>query len=249
VAKVLPEKGLSKEEIFNRLRDYFKDDLDPFSARLFTIAFESGVEELREVAYEAMKMGAFKNILDFTEFPSMIKLEKDIVDVAISLMNGDEETVGTFTFGGTESVFLAVKAARDRFLLKKGQITIPEIVMPVTGHPCYDKASEYMGLRVKRVGVDEKYRADPEAIKEAITEDTAMIVGSAPNWPFGTIDPIPELAEIAKEKDLWFHVDACVGGFVLPFMKRLGGQDTGLRPQGRGCVLHLAGSAQVPTPP
>jgi glutamate/tyrosine decarboxylase-like PLP-dependent enzyme len=222
VAKALPERGWRKEEIFSKLREYLRDDLDPFSPRLFTIAFEPGVEELREVAHEAMKMGAFKNVLDFTEFPSMIRLEKDIVDAAISLMNGDEETVGTFTFGGTESVFLAVKAARDRFLLKKGQITIPEIVMPVTGHPCYDKASEYMGLKVKRVGLDERYRADSEAIKEAITEDTAMIVGSAPNWPFGTIDPIRELAEIAKERDIWLHVDACVGGFVLPFMKRLG---------------------------
>ncbi|MEM3391187.1 MAG: aminotransferase class V-fold PLP-dependent enzyme, partial [Archaeoglobaceae archaeon] len=217
-----PEKGLSKDEILQKLRSYAADDLDPYSGRLFTIAFEPGVEELREVAFEAMKMFAFKNMLDFTEFPSAIRMEKDIVDYAVSLMHGDEQTAGTFTFGGTESVFLAVKAARDSFILNKGTITIPEIVMPVTGHPCYDKAAEYLGLRVKRVRVDEKFTADVEAIKETITENTAMIVGSTPNWPFGTVDPIKDLAEIAVDKGIWLHVDACVGGFILPFMKKLG---------------------------
>ncbi|MCS7139583.1 MAG: aspartate aminotransferase family protein [Candidatus Nezhaarchaeota archaeon] len=221
--KSMPKRGLSREEILKKLKEYTSDDVDPFGGRLFTIAFESGVEEFRDVALEVFKMFAFNNILDFTEFPSAIRMEKDIVDYAISLMHGDDQTVGTFTFGGTESVFLAVKAARDRFILSKGVITIPEIVMPVTGHPCYDKAAEYMGMRVKRVKINEEtYQADPNAINEAITENTAMIVGSAPNWPFGTIDPIKDLAEIAKDKNLWLHVDACVGGFVLPFMEKLG---------------------------
>jgi len=220
-----PKKGLSKEEILQRLKEYSVDDADPYSGKLFTIAFESGIEELRDVAFEAIKMFAFKNMLDFTEFPSAIRMEKDIIDIAKSLMHGDEEVAGTFTFGGTESVFLAVKAARDRFLLSKGVITIPEIVMPVTGHPCYDKAAEYMGLKVKRVRVDEKgLTADVDAINEAITENTAMIVGSTPNWPFGTVDPIKDLAEIAVDKNVWLHVDACVGGFVLPFMKKLGAE-------------------------
>jgi len=139
------------------------------------------------------------------------------------LMHGDDEVVGTYTFGGTESVFLAVKAARDQFVLKHGLGVFPEIIMPVTGHPCYDKAAEYMGLRVKRVPVNpETLEVDSNLISEAITENTAMIVGSAPNWPFGTIDPIKELGEIALEKNIWLHADACVGGFILPFMRKLG---------------------------
>jgi len=219
----LPKKSLSKEEIIKRLKEYTADDVDPYSGKLFTIAFEPGVEELRDVVFEVIRMFAFNNMLDFTEFPSAIRMEKDIIDIAKSLMHADEDVAGTFTFGGTESVFLAVKAARDRFLLSKGAMTIPEIVMPVTGHPCYDKAAEYMGLRVKRVKVDEKsLTADVDAINEAITENTAMIVGSTPNWPFGTVDPIKALAEIAVDKNLWLHVDACVGGFILPFMKKLG---------------------------
>ncbi|MEM4496252.1 MAG: aspartate aminotransferase family protein [Archaeoglobaceae archaeon] len=214
---------LSREEIIRKLKEYASEDFEPKSGKLFTIAFEPGIEELKEIIFDAWKMYAEKNMLDFTEFPSAIKLEKDVIDIARSLMNGDKDVVGTYTFGGTESVFLAVKAARDNFLLKKGFTSLPEIVMPVTAHPCYEKAAEYMGLKVKRVRVNtETYRADPDAINEAITENTAMIVGSTPNWPFGTVDPIEELAEIALDKDLWLHVDACVGGFVLPFMRKLG---------------------------
>ncbi|MEM3120357.1 MAG: aspartate aminotransferase family protein [Nitrososphaerota archaeon] len=220
---VLPRRGMGREEILSRLRGFAEGDADPYSGRLFTIAFEPGVEEVRETAFEAYKMFAFKNMLDFTEFQSAIRMEKDIVDYAASLMHGDEQVSGTFTFGGTESIFLAVKAARDHFILKRGMLTIPEIVMPVTGHPAYDKAAEYMALRVKRVRIDgANFTADPNAINEAITENTAMIVGSAPNWPFGTIDPIKDLAEIASDKGLWLHVDACVGGFVLPFMREVG---------------------------
>ncbi len=220
---VLGKKGLGRDEILEKLREYERDDLDPYGGRLFTIAFEPGVEEMREVVFEVFKRFAFKNMLDFTEFPSSIRMEKDIVDYAVSLMHGDDQVTGTFTFGGTESVFLAVKSARDSFILKKGFLTMPEIVMPVTGHPCYDKAAEYMAMRVKRVKIDENtFTADPNAINEALTDNTAMIVGSAPNWPFGTIDPIKDLAEIAVDKGVWLHVDACVGGFVLPFMRELG---------------------------
>ncbi len=219
---VFPKKPYSKEEIIDRLEEYARLDADPYSGKLFTIAFESGSEELRELLHRAFTMYMDKNILDITEFRSAIKLEKDIIDIAKSLMNADEEAVGTFTFGGTESVFLAVKAARDTFFIKKG-FQIPEIVMPVTGHPCYDKAAEYMGLKVVRVPVDpETLEGNPDAIKEAVTDNTAMLVGSVPNWPFGTLDPIKEFAEIAEEKQVWFHVDACVGGFVLPFLKQLG---------------------------
>jgi len=95
----LPKKGLSKEGILQRLKEY-SADADPYSEKLFTIAFEPGVEELRDVAFEAIKMFAFKNMLDFTEFPSAIRMEKDIIDIAKSLMHGDEEVAGTFTFGG-----------------------------------------------------------------------------------------------------------------------------------------------------
>lgn len=217
-----PEKPYSKEEVLEQLVNYEKLDADPYSGKLFTIAFEPGKEETRNLAHQAFSMFMDKNILDFTEFRSTIKLQKDIIEIAKSLMHAGEEVVGTFTNGGTESVFLAVKAARDRFFIKKG-FQIPELVMPVTGHPCYDKAAEYLGLKSIRVPVDpETLEGYPQAILDAVSDNTAMIVGSVPNWPFGTLDPIKDFAAIAKERDIWFHVDACVGGFILPFMKKLG---------------------------
>ena len=218
----LPEKPYSKEEVVKKLEEYAKLDADPYSGKLFTIAFEAGAEEQRKLSHQAFNMFMDKNFLDFTEFRGPVKMEKEIIDIAKSLMNADEKAVGTFTFGGTESVFLAVKAARDQFFIKKG-FQIPEIVMPVTGHPCYDKAAEYMGLKLIRVPIDEEtLEGDPEAIRAAITENTAMIVGSMPNWPFGTLDPIEEFAKIAEENDIWFHVDGCVGGFILPLLRKLG---------------------------
>jgi sphinganine-1-phosphate aldolase len=216
-------KSCSKDEILARLKEYANEDADPQSGKLFTIAFEAGLDELRDLTHRALTLFADKNILDFLEFPSAIKMEKGIIDVAKSLMHGDDEVVGTYTFGGTESVFLAVKAARDQFILKRGLGVYPEIVMPVTAHPCWDKAAEYMGLLAKRVPVDpDTLTVKPDSISQAITDNTAMIVGSAPNWPFGTIDPIQELAEIAVQNNIWLHTDACVGGFILPFMKKLG---------------------------
>ncbi|MCS7127279.1 MAG: aspartate aminotransferase family protein [Thaumarchaeota archaeon] len=215
--------SLSKEQIFARLREYASEDAEPSSGRLFTIAFESGLDDLKEIALEAFRAFMDKNMLDFTEFPSVIRMERDVVGIATRLMNGDEQVAGTYTFGGTESVFLAVKAARDWFILGRGTITIPELVIPVTAHPCFDKAAEYMGLKVKRVKVDpETLQADVEAVKEAITENTAMVAASAPNWLFGTVDPVKEMAEVAQDGRIWFHVDACVGGFALPFMRKLG---------------------------
>jgi len=218
----LPEKPYTKEEVVKKLEEYAKLDADPHSGKLFTIAFESGSEDQRKLSHQAFNMFMDKNFLDFTEFRGPVKMEKEVIDIAKSLMNADEEAVGTFTFGGTESVFLAVKAARDQFFIKKG-FQIPEIVMPVTGHPCYDKAAEYMGLNLIRVPINEEtLEGDPEAIRAAITENTAMIVGSVPNWPFGTLDPIEEFAKIAEENDIWLHVDACVGGFILPLLRQLG---------------------------
>jgi sphinganine-1-phosphate aldolase len=217
------KKPYSKEQILKGLKEYASEDAEPHSGRLFSVAFETGLDDLREIAHQALTAYADKNILDFLEFPSAIKFEKDIVDVARSLMHGDDEVAGTYTFGGTESIFLAVKAARDQFILKHGLTGFPEIILPVTGHPSYNKAAEYMGLNVKRVPVDpETLEGRPDLMTQAITENTIMIVGSAPNWPFGTIDPIKKLAEIALERNLWLHVDACVGGFILPFMKKLG---------------------------
>ena len=163
-----------------------------------------------------------KTMLDFTTFPSLLKMENDVVGMAASLLNGDERTVGSFTYGGTESIMLALKAARDKFQKEKGKDVVPELVIPATGHPAFWKSSEYLGYRVLRAKLDDELRVDVDHVSELVSEKTAIIVGSAPNYPFGMVDDIKALSDIAVDTGVWLHVDACLGGFSLLFFRMLG---------------------------
>ena len=209
------------EDVKKELEEVEKLDIDPHTGKLFAYVYETGEKELKEIAREALLRFAEKNILDFTVFKSAIHFEKEVVNFGKRLMNADENAVGSFTFGGTESIFLTVKAARD-YYRSQGKTATPEIVAPITIHPSFYKAAHYMGLEVKRIPIDDKRKADLEALKDAISDRTALIALSAPNWPYGTIDPIEEAAEVALDKRISLHVDACLGGFILPFFEKLG---------------------------
>jgi glutamate/tyrosine decarboxylase-like PLP-dependent enzyme len=138
------------------------------------------------------------------------------------LLGGDASVVGNMTAGGTDSILAAVKTARDWARVHRPQAAFPEIILPATAHPAFDKAAHYFGLRVVRTALDAGFRADPAAVAAAVSDNTVLIVGSAPSYPHGVVDPIPALAEIARSRGLLCHVDACVGGFVLPFAEKLG---------------------------
>jgi glutamate/tyrosine decarboxylase-like PLP-dependent enzyme len=216
---MLPRHGLTRDEVVGRLREYSRADSDPHSGRMWGHAYETGLGDLMEVARQAYLEFMDKTMLDFTVYPSVVAMENDVVGIAASLVNG-EDAVGGFTYGGTESIILAVKSARDYY--RRRGITEPEIVLPVTGHPSFRKAAHLLGLRVTTVPIGDDLTVDLERVKEAVTNRTIMIVGSAPNYPFGTIDDIRGLSDIAEDRGVWLHVDACVGGFVLPFMRKLG---------------------------
>jgi glutamate/tyrosine decarboxylase-like PLP-dependent enzyme len=139
-----------------------------------------------------------------------------------SLLGGDSSVCGNMTTGGTESLLMAVKTARDWARKHRPEITSPEIVLPVTAHPAFDKAGSYFDVKMVHVPVRGDFRADTEAMREAITDDTIMLVSSAPSYPHGVVDPIEELGAIAQEYGLLFHTDSCVGGFMLPFIRDLG---------------------------
>ncbi len=191
------------------------------SGKFFAYIYETGDEKLKEIALKALLQFYNKNMLDFTVYRSAVYFEREVVNFCKRLMNA-ENAFGTFTFGGTESIMLAVLAARNYFLKKKGRDKVLEIAVPFTIHPSFIKAAHYLGLRVKIFDIDEKLKADAEGLKSSISENTALIALSAPNWPYGTIDPVREIAEIAKEKEILLHVDACLGGFILPFFERFG---------------------------
>ncbi|MER8608248.1 aminotransferase class V-fold PLP-dependent enzyme [Mesorhizobium sp. M1233] len=152
-------------------------------------------------------------------YPSLVEMSSDVVSMALEMLEAPENAGGTITSGGTESILLAVKTARDWARSTRPTKSVPEIIVGYTGHPAFNKAADLMGLKIIRLSPTPNFRVDAEAMRARITENTIMIVGSAPAYPVGCIDPIAQLAELALAHNLWLHVDACVGGFFLPFAK------------------------------
>ena len=159
-------------------------------------------------------------------WPSATKFEAEIVSMTAHLLGAghaapDQPVVGTVTSGGTESILLAMKTYRDYARDRRG-IAEPEIVAPVTAHAAFDKAARYFDMKLVRVPVDGGYAADVAAMAAAVTDRTAVLVGSAPSFPHGIIDPVPQIAALAAERGAGCHVDACLGGFIVPWAQRLG---------------------------
>ncbi|MEM2420532.1 MAG: aspartate aminotransferase family protein [Acidilobaceae archaeon] len=218
----LEREGLDSNIIMEILSSYSKGEPSPASGRMFTHSYETGDLILRSLARNVFDLFMDKTMLDFTIYPSILLLEREVVGIVASLMGGDENTTGSFTYGGTESIILAVKAARDKFRSSNPGV-IPEIIIPYTGHPAFIKASRYLGLKpvLAKVNFD-TMKVDIDNVSELITKNTAIIVGSAPNYPYGSIDDIKGLSELALDYNIWLHVDACLGGFTLPFLRDLG---------------------------
>lgn len=165
---------------------------------------------------------AYTNPLHPDVFPGVRKMEVEVVRMACKLFNGDEKSCGTMTTGGTESIVMACKAMRDYARQVKG-ITKPEMIAPVTVHAGFDKAAEYLNIRLIHIPVDAKTgKVNVSSMKWAISSNTIMLIGSSPNFPHGIIDPIPEIAKLGLKYDIPVHVDACLGGFLLPFMEDAG---------------------------
>ncbi len=219
---LMPQNGMSKKEILETLQEYKKDDLDWKLGKITSYVYYPG-DDAMGLINEAYTMYLTESALDPTSTPSILKIENEIIGMISSLVNGDENTVGNFTSGGTESVMMAVLAARNRARALRLEIKEPEIVIPFTAHACFHKAAHYLGVKVVSIPVkDSSFKADADAMREAITENTIMLVGSAPGWAHGVVDPIREIGRIALERGLLFHVDACVGGIHLPYMRKLG---------------------------
>jgi len=218
----IPRRGRSKEEILAALREVKGRDLDWRSGRVWAYVYNAG-DEVQEVVNEAYLMYLGENALDPTVFPSLLRLETEVVRMLADLLRGDERVVGNVTTGGTESILLAVKAARDKARAERPEITAPEMVLPMTAHGAFHKAAHYFGVKPVVVPFDpHTFQADVEAMREAITENTVLLVASAPCYSQGVVDPIREIGAVAQEEGLPFHVDACVGGIHLSFMRKMG---------------------------
>lgn len=218
--KLLP-KGISKKELLDLMQAARANDANWKEGRTFSLVYYAG-EELSNVAKEAYNLFFHENGLNPMAFQSLRKFETEVVSMTSDLLNGDENVVGSFTSGGSESILMAVKAYRDFAHKTKPHITEPEILIPATAHAAFEKAAHYFGLKTVHIPVTGRYEVDVEKMRAAISVNTILLVGSAPNYPQGVMDPIEALGELAIEADIPLHVDACLGGFIIPFIEKLG---------------------------
>ncbi len=219
--KAFPSKKRSKEEILAEMRAARDRDVKWEKGRAFGLIYHID-EEIDSLLQDAFLMFFSENGLNPTAFPSLRKFETEVVSMTASLLHGDENVVGNMTSGGTGSILCAVKTARDWAREHLPHAKQPEILLPRSAHPAFEKAAHYFGLTPVFVPVGEDLRADVGAMRDAITKNTILIVGSAPAYPHGVVDPIRDLAALAQERGILFHTDACVGGFMLPFVRKLG---------------------------
>lgn len=218
----LPPNGLSHEAVRAALAAYRQRDVPWREGRIYAGVYDPG-PDVAAVVTEAYTGFLSENALYPNYFPSLLQLENDVVRTVADLLQGDENVVGNCTSGGTESILLAVKTARDAARASHPAITAPEMIVAQTAHPAFHKAGHYLGVNVIVTPFDTAtLRADPAAMRAAITPSTILLVASAPCYSYGVIDPVEEIAALAAEHGLLCHVDACVGGIQLSIMRRSG---------------------------
>ena len=196
------------------------DDVAWKQGRVFSLAYYGG-PQVELVAERAHAMYSSANGLNADAFPSLKRFQSDVVARVIEWVDGGAKAEGFMTSGGTESILMAVKAARERGRRERG-IDSPNVVLPTSAHAAFEKACYYFGLESRRVAVCDDWRADVDAMSRAADENTVLFVASAPQYPQGVIDPIPEIAALANDRGVNCHVDACMGGVTLAYMARLG---------------------------
>ncbi|MCC6649409.1 MAG: aspartate aminotransferase family protein [Polyangiaceae bacterium] len=218
---ILPEVGRPGDEVLAALARHRDGDLRA-DGRAFAFVYDAG-EAARDLARRAFAACMPINGLDPTVYPSARSIENDVVGACLELLRAPAGAVGTATAGGTESVLLAVKAARDHARATRPEIARPAMLLPQTAHACFHKAGWMLGVDVIPVAVDPvTFRASVDDARAKWTRDVVLVVGSAPSYAHGVVDPIVELAALAAERGALCHVDACVGGPVLPFLREAG---------------------------
>lgn len=218
----LPKKGTPREQILKALESYHDLDTRWHDGKTWSLVYHAS-DEHTEFLKKAYSIYFHQNGLNPSAFPSLKKYEAEVVSIAADLLGGGDPGVcGTMTSGGTESILMATKTYRDWARAAKPHIKVPEMIVPESIHPAFDKAAMYLDVKLVKAPLTADFRVDVDAVRKLINANTIFIVGSAPQYPQGVIDPIHELGKLALEKGIGLHVDACVGGFILPFLKKLG---------------------------
>jgi sphinganine-1-phosphate aldolase len=217
-AQTWPHEGRPWSSVRGELISRKQDDYSWQTGRLPIYVYYDN-DELLTVSREAYNLYFTENALGRRAFPSLARMEDEVIGMCGSLFQAPDGAAGSFASGGTESIFLALKTARDHFRAKQGRSLRPVAVVPRTAHPAFDKAAHYLDVEIVRTPIRTDLRADVAAMRAALDERTMLIAGSAPCYPYGVFDPIDELSQLAIDTGVWLHVDACLGGFLAPFAR------------------------------
>ncbi|WP_292635172.1 aminotransferase class V-fold PLP-dependent enzyme [Mesorhizobium sp.] len=212
---------MTRDEIEQELEQLRSQDADPRSTFPDRWLNDRGLL-LDDGTFEVAKAAHLAFFTKGNNYPTVVKFERDLIQMALSLFHAGKDATGAVTSGGSESLFLATAAALANAKERRPDIARPEIIIPQTGYPTFEKYERYFGYTIRRVPVDANFRANVSAMSEAVSENTVMMLASMPSWSHGVCDPVRELAEIASRHGIWLHVDACVGGFLAPFVRELG---------------------------
>ena len=219
----LPREGVDRQQILREMEQLRAKEEAKWRQGYVSGAVYHGDQEHIDFLVRAYALNSQSNPLHPDVWPSTTKYEAEIVSMTAHMLHGDPEqgVCGTVSSGGTESILLAMKTHRDWARATKG-ITEPELIIPTTAHAAFVKAGDYFGIKVIRIPVGPDFIADVGVTREAITPNTIALVGSAPPFPHGLVDPIEELSELARQRGIGFHTDGCLGGFILPWAEKLG---------------------------
>src|SRR5580693_1221610 len=220
----MPQYGLPRDEVMQQLITMKQDDQDWRGGRVFSLVYSAG-DDVHELLSDALALYSAENGLNVLAFPSIGTMQHDIERNTATLLGADDPAAGGgvegyLTSGGTESLLQAVKTARD--VGRERGVARPSVVAAESAHAAFTKAADYFDVDLVRVPVDADFRVRADALAEACTDDTIMVVGSAPTYPQGVVDPIADIAALALDRGILCHVDACMGGFLLPFLSKLG---------------------------
>jgi sphinganine-1-phosphate aldolase len=217
----IPADGRDHEALLAEMTDMRADDVRWQDGRTWSMIYHAG-DAHTEFLKRTAALFFSENALNPFAFKSLKRMETEVVQMAAQMLHGPASAVGTMTSGGTESILMAVKASRERARKKKPWIRRPELVAPKSIHVAFDKACHYFGIKPRYVRLTDDFRVDVKALKKAVGRNTILIAASAPQYAHGVVDPIEEIGAYAQKKKIPFHVDGCFGGFILPWLEKLG---------------------------
>ena len=218
--KPLPIKGIPAPQVFDELESLRADDVDWRNGKVFSLAYYAGPQAIA-VAEDAYRRFSGENALSTDAFPSLRIMQQDVLSMVGPWLGAHKDSAGFMTSGGTESILMVVKAARDQFAQTRG-VTTPNIVLPTSAHAAFEKACHYFGVESRRSAVGQDWRADIAAMERLIDDNTVMLVASAPQYPQGVVDDVTSIAALASSRGINCHVDACMGGVTLAYLVKLG---------------------------